>query len=168
MYSKCYHAVNRRIVSFLFCLPFANRASVSGDLYIVFDRNHLIFPVACLVCHVTALFIIFLLEHTYASHTTSRISYMFCIMLLVHLSWLIVVPLLVFLCWVEPGDEFVNEEPVEYANEDQAFDNSENFAGKMTIPSKSLLSLLASCSLYCYIMILPLAISCLPYCHVSL
>ena len=52
------------------------------------------------------------------------------------------VPLLVFLLWVEPGDEFVNEEPVEYAYEDQAFDNSENLAGKMTIPSKSLLSLL--------------------------
>ena len=59
------------------------------------------------------------------------------------------VPLLVFLLWVEPGDEYVNEEPVEYANEDQAFDNSENLAGKMTIPSKSLLSLLARCSLYC-------------------
>ena len=42
------------------------------------------------------------------------------------------------------------EEPVEYAYEDQAYVNSENFAGKMTIPSKSLLSLLASCSLYCY------------------
>ena len=52
------------------------------------------------------------------------------------------VPLLVFLPWVEPGDEYVNEEPVKYANEDQAFDNSENFAGKMTIPSISLLSLL--------------------------
>ena len=52
--------------------------------------------------------------------------------------------LFVFLSWVEPGDEFVNEEPVEYAYEDQAFDNSENLAGKMTIPSKSLLSLLAS------------------------
>ena len=49
-----------------------------------------------------------------------------------------------FLPWVEPGDEFVNEEPVEYAYEDQAFDNSENLAGKMIIPSKSLLSLLAS------------------------
>ena len=46
------------------------------------------------------------------------------------------------LLWVEPGEEFVNEEPVEYAYEDQAFDNSENLAGKMTIPSKSLLSLL--------------------------
>ena len=52
------------------------------------------------------------------------------------------VPLLVFLLWVEPGDEFVNEEPVEYAYEDQAFDNSENLAGKMTIPLKSLLSFL--------------------------
>ena len=75
---------------------------------------------------------------------------MFCIMLFVLFPRLIVVPLLVFLLWVEPGDEFVNEEPVEYAYEDQAFDNSENLAGKMTIPSKSLLSLLASCSLYCY------------------
>ena len=52
------------------------------------------------------------------------------------------VPLLVFLCWVELVDEFMNEEPVEYAYEDQAFDNSENLAGKITIPSKSLLSLL--------------------------
>ena len=56
--------------------------------------------------------------------------------------WFIVVPLLVLLLWVEPGDEYVNEEPVEYAYEDQAFDNSENLAGKMTIPSISLLSLL--------------------------
>ena len=71
-------------------------------------------------------------------------------MLLAHFSLLIVVPFVVFWSWVEPGDEFVNEEPVEYAYEDQAFDNSENLAGKMTIPSKSLLSLLASCSLYCY------------------
>ena len=52
------------------------------------------------------------------------------------------VPLLVFWLWVEPGDEFVNEEPVENAYKDQAFDNSENLAGKMTIPSISLLSLL--------------------------
>ena len=55
-----------------------------------------------------------------------------------------------FLLWVEPGDEYVMEEPVEYAYEDQANVNSENFAGKMTIPSKSLLSLLARWSLYCY------------------
>ena len=53
-------------------------------------------------------------------------------------------PLLVFLLWVEPGDEYVHGEPVENAYEDQAFDNSENLEGKMTIPSISLLSLLAS------------------------
>ena len=47
-----------------------------------------------------------------------------------------------FLLWVESGDEYVNEDPVENAYEDQAYDNSENLAGKMTIPSKSLLSLL--------------------------
>ena len=58
--------------------------------------------------------------------------------------------MLVFLLWVDLGHEYVIEEPVEYAYEDQAYVNSENFAGKMTIPSKSLLSLLGSCSLYCY------------------
>ena len=52
--------------------------------------------------------------------------------------------LLVFLLWVEPGDENAYEEPVEYTYEDLAFDNSENLAGKMIIPSISLLSLLAS------------------------
>ena len=63
-------------------------------------------------------------------------------MLLEHGTWLIVLLLPVVLVWVELGDEFVNEEPVEFAYEDQG--NSENFAGKMTIPSESLLSLLAS------------------------
>ena len=53
---------------------------------------------------------------------------------------MIVFLLLVCLVWVEPGDEFANEEPVEFAYEDQV--NSDNFAGKMIIPSKSLLSLL--------------------------
>ena len=69
---------------------------------------------------------------------------MFCIMLLVHCTVIYCGSLLVFLLWVEPGDEYVHEEPVEYANEDHAFDNYENLAGKMTIPSISLLSLLAS------------------------
>ena len=43
------------------------------------------------------------------------------------------IPLLVFLPWVEPRDEYVNKETVEYTNKEQAFDNSENFEGKMTI-----------------------------------
>ena len=77
--------------------------------------------------------------------------------------------MLVVLDWVEPGDEYVIEEPVEYVYEDQANLNSENFAGKMTIPSKSLLSLLARCSLFCYAYatIPTTFLSCLPYCHVK-
>ena len=34
---------------------------------------------------------------------------------------------------VEPGEDYVNKQPVEYANEEQAFDNLENIAGKMII-----------------------------------
>ena len=48
--------------------------------------------------------------------------------------------LLVCLVWVELGDEFANEDPVEFAFEDPV--NSDNCAGKMIVPSKSLLSLL--------------------------
>ena len=63
----------------------------------------------------------------------------------------------------------MTEELVEYAYEGQANVNSENFAGKMTIPSKSLLSLLARCSLFCYAYgtIPTTCLSCLPYCHVK-
>ena len=69
---------------------------------------------------------------------------MYCIIFLVHCTVIYCGSLLVFLLWVEPGDEYVYEEPVENAYEDPAFDYSENLAGKMIIPSKSLLSLLAS------------------------
>ena len=143
--------VNRKIVPFLFRLPFANRASVSGDLYINFDWNHLIFPAAHLVCQVEAWFNISLPKRAYALHITSRISchVLHRVACALHHGWLLF-PLLVFLLWVELRDDYVIEEPVEYAYEDQAFVNSENCAGNMTIPSKSLLSLLASCSLYCY------------------
>ena len=76
----------------------------------------------------------------YASHIASRIAYHLCIILFELCTWLIVFCLFVCLVWVEPGDEFSNEEPVEFAFEDPV--NSDNFAGKMIIPSKSLLSLL--------------------------
>ena len=59
---------------YLFCLPFANRASDSGDLYIDFDRNQLIFLAEHLVCQVEAWFNLFHLELAYALHITSRIS----------------------------------------------------------------------------------------------
>ena len=76
----------------------------------------------------------------YASRIASRIAYHLCIILFELCTWLIVFRLLVCLVWVEPRDEFANEEPVEFAFEDPV--NSDNFAGKMIIPSKSLLSLL--------------------------
>ena len=125
---------------YLFCLPFPNRASDSGVLYIDFNRNHLTFPVALLDFQVESRFIHSLSNPAYASHIASRIAYHVCIMLFELCTWLIVFLLLVCLVWVEPGDEFANEEPVEFAFEDPV--NSDNFAGKMIIPSKSLLSLL--------------------------
>ena len=133
-------ADNRRPVPYLFCLPFPNRASDSGVLYIDYNRNHLTFPVALLDFQVEVRFNHSLSNLAYASHSASRIAYHVRIMLFEHCTWLIVFRLLVVLAWVEQGDEFVNEEPVEFAYEDQV--NSDNFAGKMIIPWKSLLSLL--------------------------
>ena len=131
-------------------LPFPNRNSDSGVLYIVFKRFHLIFPVAHLVFQVEARFMHFLSYLAFCiphriPHSISSFH---------HIAWtcpwLIVSLLLVCLVWVEPGDEFVNEEPVEYAYEDQAFDNSENLAGKMTTPRNHFYLCFASCSLYCH------------------
>lgn len=117
-------------------LPFPNGNSDSDVLYIIFKRFHLIFPVAHLDFQVEARFLHFVSYLAYAS----RIAYHLCIMLFDLCTWLIVSLLLVCLVWVEPGDEFANEEPVEFAFEDPV--NSDNCAGKMIIPSKSLLSLL--------------------------
>ena len=68
-------------------------------------------------------------------HCISHPAYhaMFCIMLLAHCTVIDVVPLLVFLLRVEPGDEFVNEDPVEYVSEEQAFVPSKENSGKMII-----------------------------------
>ena len=85
-------------------------------------------------------------------HRISHLAYHACIAscCLCIAPWLIVVPLLVFLLWVELGDEYMIEEPVEYANEDQAFDNSENLARKMTTPRNHFYLCFASCSFYCH------------------
>ena len=122
-------------MSYLNRLPFPNRNSDYGVLYIVFKQFHLIFLVAHLDFKVEARFLHFLSYLAYASRIASRIAYHHCIILLDPCTWLIVSLLLVCLVWVEPGDEFANKEPVEFAFEDQAFDNPENFVGKMTIPS---------------------------------
>ena len=97
---------------YLFCLAFPNRASESDDLYIDFDQNQLLFPVELLDFQVEARFNHSFPNHAYASHIASRISCHVCIMLLEHCTWLIVLLLLVVLVWVEPGDEFMNEEPL--------------------------------------------------------
>ena len=102
-------------------------------------------------------------------HRTSYLAYHICFAsccLCISRGWLWF-RLFVFLSWVEPGDEFVNEEPVEYAYEDQAFDNSENLAGKMTTPRNHFYLCYASCSLYCHARYLSLAISCLLFLAMS-
>ena len=68
-------------------------------------------------------------------HCTSylRFHIMSCIMLLAHCTMTDCCPMVVFLFWVEPGDDFVNEDHVEYVHEEQGFDTSENIAGKMII-----------------------------------
>ena len=62
-----------------FACHLKKRASISGDLYIDFDRNHLIFPVAYLVFQVDALFILFLPEHAYhISHIMHVLHHVAC------------------------------------------------------------------------------------------
>ena len=68
-------AVYRRPVPYLFRLPFPNRASDSGVLYINFNRNHLTFPVALLDFQVEARLHHSFANHAYALHTASCISY---------------------------------------------------------------------------------------------
>ena len=95
MHLMCYDIVKRGFASFLFCSSFANRAAISGDLYIDFDRHHSIFPVACLVCQVDALTILFLLEYPYALHIIPCISchVLHHVSCALHHDWLL-------FCWV--------------------------------------------------------------------
>ena len=103
LHSRWHRAVNRRFVPLLFCLPFANRAFDFGDLYIDFNRNQLSsdalgFPSGARIC------IEFHVPHSMPCFASC------CLRIALRL---IVFHLLVFLLWVEPGDEYVIEEPVE-------------------------------------------------------
>src|SRR4051812_36363984 len=126
---------------FLFCLPFANRASDSGDLYIDFNRNHLIYPAAYLVCQDYAGFILFLQEHAYALHTTSRIS---C-----HVHVLVVYYVVCFfpVLLLRASSNNVAFVRIRSTSSVCLLHGLVllpcGISGKMTIPSKSLLSLLA-------------------------
>ena len=83
-----------------------------------------------------------------ASRIASRIAYHHCIIVFVPCTWLIVSLLFVCLVWVEPGDEFATEEPVEFACEDPV--NSDNCAGKIhTLEITTIFAMLV-CSLFCY------------------
>ena len=130
-------------------LPFPNRNSDSGVLYIVFKRFHLIFPVEHLVFQVGARFIHLLSNHAYASHTASRISY--------HVHVLVVYYVVCFLFWClllrvgsGNGASVRTRSPTSVCLLHGLVLLPCGISGKMTIPSKSLISLLASCSLFCY------------------
>ena len=132
----------------MFCLPFPNRASDSGDLYIDFNQNQLTFPVALLDFQVEARFNHSFAGHAYASHTASRISY--------HVHVLVVYYVVCFfpVLLLRVGSD--NVAFVRTRSTTSVFLLHGlvllpcGISGKMTIPSKSLLSLLASCSLFCY------------------
>ena len=129
---------------YLFCLPFPNRASDSGDLYIDFNRNQLPFLVALLDFQFEARFNHSFPNHAYASHTASRISCLVYVLVVYYVVCFFPVLLL------------------QVGSDNVAFVRTRSttsvcllhglvllpcgISGKMTIPSKSLLSLLASCS----------------------
>ena len=157
-------AVNRRTWSYLNCLPFPNRNSDSGDLYIVFKRFHLSFPVAHLDFHVEASFMHSLSNHAYSSHTASRISYLVHVLVVYYV-----------VCFFPVSLFRVGSDNIVFVRTRSTTSICLlhglvlvpcGISGKMTIPSKSLLSLLASCSLFCYAYaaIPTTCLSCLPYC----
>ena len=147
-----------------FCLPFPNRASDSGVLYIDFNQNHLTFPVALLDFQVEARFNHSLSNHAYASHTASRISS--------HVPVLVVYYVVCFfsVLLLRVGSGNVACVRTRLSTSVYLLHGLVllpcRISGKMIIPSKSLLSLLASCSLFCYAYaaIPTTCLSCLPYC----
>ena len=146
----------------MFCLPFPNRASDSGDLYI--DFNRLTFPVELLDFQVEARFNHSFANHAYASHTASHIS---C-----HVHVLVVYYVVCSfpVLFLRVGSDNVAFVRIRSTTSVYLLHGLVllpcGISGKMTIPSKSLLSLLARCSLFCYAYaVIPITcLSCLPYC----
>ena len=177
----------------MFCLPFPNRASVSGDLYIDFNRNHPTFPVALLDFQADARFTHSFANHAYASHTASRISYHVHVLVVYYVVCFFPVLLLrvgsknvmivrtcssTSVCLLHGFTglaQCVGSGNVVFVRTRSTTSVCLlhglvllpcGISGKMIIPSKSLLSLLASCSLFCYAYaaIPTTCLSCLPYC----
>ena len=169
MLARCLVAVNYSFAPFLFCLPFANRASVSGDLHIDFNRNHLIFPAAYLVCQVDALFIIFFLpEPAYALHITSRISchVLHHVACALHRDWLLV--LCLCSCFGYSREKSTcTRNMLSTLTRIKLWTTLRTLHARWPYPRKHFylcLLVVHSIVMSCY---LPLVISCLPYCHVK-
>ena len=149
---------------YLFCLPFPNRASDSGDLYIDFNRNQLTFLVALFVFQVEARFNHSFPNHAYAPHTASRISCHVHVLVVYYVVCFFLVLLL------RVGSDNVTFVRTRSTTSVCILHGLVllpcGISGKMIIPSKSLLSFLASCLLFCYAYaaIPTTCLSCLPYC----
>ena len=151
----------------MFCLPFPNRASDSGDLYIDFNRNHLAFPVALLDFQVETRFNHSFANHAYASHTASRISYHVHVLVVYYVVCFF--PVLLF----------------RVGSYNVAFVRTRStmsvcllhglvllpcgISGKMTatLDLTTIIAMLVA-SFYCYAALPITCLPCLPYCHVSL
>ena len=122
-------------------LPFPNRNADSGVLHIIFKRFHLIFPVAHLVLQVEARFMHSSFNHAYASHTASRISY--------HVHVLVVYYVVCFfpVLLLRVGSDYVAFVRIRSSMSVCLLHGLIllpcGILGKMIIPLKSLLSLLA-------------------------
>ena len=107
-------------------------------------------------------------NHAYASHTASRISCLVHVLVVYYVVCFFPVLLL------RVGSDNVAFVRIHLTTSVYLLHGLVllrcGISGKMTIRSKSLLSLLASCSLFCYAYagIPTTCLPCLPYCHVSL
>ena len=85
-------------------------------------------------------------------HCISHLAYhaMYCIMLLVHCPWLIVGPLLVFLFWVEPGDENAYRNLLRTLTRIKLSTTLRTLQARWPYPRNHFYLCFASCSFYCY------------------
>ena len=114
-----------------------------------FQPNHLTFPVALLDFQVEARFNHSFANHAYASHTASRISYHVHVWFVYYVVWFFPVLLL------RVGSDNVASVRTHSTMSVCLLHGLVllpcEISGKMAIPSKSLLSLLSSCSFYRYV-----------------
>ena len=152
MHLKCYVAVKHSFTLFLFCSSFANCASVSGDLYIDFDRNILTFPVACLVCQVDAMTIFSLPKYPYPLHIISCIPchVLHHVACALHRDWLLFHCLCSCFGWSLETSTWTRILSSTFTRS-KLSTTLRTLQARWSLPSISPLSLLASCSFYRYV-----------------